>query len=276
VKGSVCMKCEEREDVVSEAPSRKLPPPKRARTETGGKQTRLVLNSVKSSSFYPGPTRLEGLKEVEGGMQVNGGSRVLQPKPAARDASPAAPAAKRTRQQLQQVQQHANQVAASLQKLGTADNPITLDSDDEAGPSAPAPAATRRPTRSTAYASASERLQGLRCLMPPTGGPGSVEFTAGDYARLGPDEFLNDTAIDYYLCHLKEELQEKYPADAERCYFFNSFFYKKLSEKSGERQSLIFATHFLLSCMPVFPLEAFSSILDTMVQQRGFLSLSDS
>jgi len=69
--------------------------------------------------------------------------------------------------------------------------------------------------------------------MPPSGGPGAVEFTAGDYSRLAPDEYLNDTSIDFYLRYVQEELTKKRPEDAARCYFFNSFFYKKLSEKSG-------------------------------------------
>jgi len=62
-----------------------------------------------------------------------------------------------------------------------------------------------------------------------------VELTASDLTRLGPDEFLNDSAIDYYLRWLQQGLQERDPGAAERCYFFNSFFYKKLTEKNGER-----------------------------------------
>jgi Ulp1 family protease len=77
------------------------------------------------------------------------------------------------------------------------------------------------------------RLQGLRCLMPPEGGPGAVEFTAADLGRLAPDEFLNDTAIDYYLRYVRMNLERERPEDAARCYFFNSFFFKKLSEKTG-------------------------------------------
>ncbi len=82
-------------------------------------------------------------------------------------------------------------------------------------------------------ASTVQRLQGLRCLMPPAGGPGAVEFTAADLGRLAPDEFLNDTAIDYYLCYLRLQLEKEHPEDAQRCYFFNSFFYKKLTEKNA-------------------------------------------
>jgi sentrin-specific protease 7 len=42
-------------------------------------------------------------------------------------------------------------------------------------------------------------FQGLRCLYPPDGGRGAVEVVAEDLARLDPDEFLNDTIIDYYI-----------------------------------------------------------------------------
>jgi Ulp1 family protease len=93
----------------------------------------------------------------------------------------------------------------------------------------------RRTTRLTSGVinpSAVKRLQGLRCLMPPEGGSGAVEFTAADLARLAPDEFLNDTAIDYYLRYLRMKLEQERPEDAQRCYFFNSFFYKKLSERN--------------------------------------------
>ena len=83
-----------------------------------------------------------------------------------------------------------------------------------------------------------QRLAGLRCVMPPWGGPGSVEFTAADYARLGPDEFLNDTAIDYYLRMCMLSLEKSNPEAAKRCYIFNSFLYKKLTERSGSVDDL--------------------------------------
>ena len=92
---------------------------------------------------------------------------------------------------------------------------------------------TTRLTSGTINPSVVQRLAGLRCLMPPEGGSGAVEFTAADLARIAHDEFLNDTAIDYYLRWIRRELERTNPQDAERCYFFNSFFYKKLSEKHG-------------------------------------------
>ena len=42
-------------------------------------------------------------------------------------------------------------------------------------------------------------LQGLKALFPSCGGPGAVEITPADMARLEPDEFLNDTIIDFFM-----------------------------------------------------------------------------
>eukprot|EP00879_Flechtneria_rotunda_P033762 GHRR01037515.1.p2 GENE.GHRR01037515.1~~GHRR01037515.1.p2 ORF type:complete len:140 (+),score=24.36 GHRR01037515.1:244-663(+) len=42
-------------------------------------------------------------------------------------------------------------------------------------------------------------LQGLQAVYPPEGGVGAVHIVADDLARLDPDEFLNDTIIDYYI-----------------------------------------------------------------------------
>lgn len=41
-------------------------------------------------------------------------------------------------------------------------------------------------------------VQGLKALYPPGGGPDSIQVLAGDLARLDPDEFLNDTIIDFF------------------------------------------------------------------------------
>ncbi|KAL4434137.1 hypothetical protein ABPG75_000578 [Micractinium tetrahymenae] len=92
------------------------------------------------------------------------------------------------------------------------------------------PARRTRPARAAAYRSTAERFKGLKCLYPPGGGPGAVEVTFLDLPRLDQDEFLNDTVIDFYLRWLQDQLP---PEVAQRCYFFNSFFFKKLTETSG-------------------------------------------
>jgi hypothetical protein len=134
---------------------------------------------------------------------------------------------------------------------GTDANPILLPSDSEdedseaaalaaaVAAAAAADAGERRATRAAAAAPPSwRRFAGLRFMFPPEGGRDSVEVRAEDLARLAPDEFLNDTAIDFYLRWLQRGLAARDPAAAERCYFFNSFFYKKLTEKNGERAHL--------------------------------------
>lgn len=42
-------------------------------------------------------------------------------------------------------------------------------------------------------------MQGLKALFPACGGPGAVEITPADLARLDPEEFLNDTIIDFFM-----------------------------------------------------------------------------
>eukprot|EP00878_Enallax_costatus_P018370 GHUV01019338.1.p1 GENE.GHUV01019338.1~~GHUV01019338.1.p1 ORF type:complete len:556 (+),score=211.78 GHUV01019338.1:276-1943(+) len=74
------------------------------------------------------------------------------------------------------------------------------------------------------------KFAGLQALYPPSGGKGAVSVTADDLERLDPDAFLNDTVIDYYIKVLELSL----PAEVRgRFHFFNSFFFKKLTEKSS-------------------------------------------
>lgn len=158
-------------------------------------------------------------------------------------------------QQVAQQRRRTQRQATHRSDEGTDANPITLaDTDDEEEKKQAKAAVERydrtereRHLRSAATRSVGslgvdaalvQQLQGLRCRMPPEGGPGSVEFTAADLARLEPDEFLNDTAIDYYLRYVQTKMR---PEDAERCYFFNSFFYKKLSEKQAGVQGAALA-----------------------------------
>lgn len=132
-------------------------------------------------------------------------------------------------------------------KDGTEENPINLDSDEEGGggegeklnwqSSIAATVKTRSQRATLPFAStASQRLAGGRFTYPPTKTSNlpQIVFTADDYSRIsGPEEFLNDTIIDWYLLYVRYTLELKNPKAAKRCYFFNSFFYKKLSETSG-------------------------------------------
>jgi hypothetical protein len=142
----------------------------------------------------------------------------------------------------------ARAAAAAADSRGSAEAPIELgDSDDEpAGAAAAAGAPSTsvaagagalrggRPRRAAAAAPAppplAAALAGMRCLVPPGGGPGAVELRGEDLARLAPEEFLNDSAIDARLRSLRARLEAEDPARAARFHFFNSFFYKKLTE----------------------------------------------
>ncbi|KIO19714.1 hypothetical protein M407DRAFT_82454, partial [Tulasnella calospora MUT 4182] len=58
-----------------------------------------------------------------------------------------------------------------------------------------------------------------------------VNITRGDLCRLEPDEFLNDTLIEFGLKLWQNDLKEKNPHLADDIWVFNSFFYKKLSNR---------------------------------------------
>ncbi|KAF8340540.1 uncharacterized protein EI90DRAFT_2906174, partial [Cantharellus anzutake] len=67
-------------------------------------------------------------------------------------------------------------------------------------------------------------------VYPPTG-KGAIEITAGDYRRLEPDEYFNDTLIEFGMKRAFHRMQETNPTLAEQVHLFNSFFYGKLSSK---------------------------------------------
>ncbi len=76
-------------------------------------------------------------------------------------------------------------------------------------------------------------LDKLKCFMPPEGGRGSIKFALRDYFKLRPMEFLNDSCIDYFMKGIDMRLKEELPSAWDRCYFFNSFFYKKLTDNQS-------------------------------------------
>ncbi|KAG9004608.1 hypothetical protein FRB90_010826 [Tulasnella sp. 427] len=61
-----------------------------------------------------------------------------------------------------------------------------------------------------------------------------VNITRGDLCRLEPDEFLNDTLIEFGLKLWQNDLKENEPQMADDIWVFNSFFYKKLSNRKVE------------------------------------------
>eukprot|EP01051_Picozoa_sp_SAG22_P030065 SAG22_NODE_11456_length_484_cov_0.945455_1_plen_131_part_10 len=64
----------------------------------------------------------------------------------------------------------------------------------------------------------------------PAEGPHGVRITEADFKLLQPDEFLNDSLIDFYINWLKDQVLRVYtPQLVEQFHFFSSFFFTKLS-----------------------------------------------
>ncbi|KAG8907090.1 hypothetical protein FRB99_005345 [Tulasnella sp. 403] len=61
-----------------------------------------------------------------------------------------------------------------------------------------------------------------------------VNITRGELKRLEPNEFLNDTLIEFGLKLWTNDLQVTDSTTFEQTWVFNSFFYKKLSEKKSQ------------------------------------------
>jgi hypothetical protein len=69
----------------------------------------------------------------------------------------------------------------------------------------------------------------------PFEGKHSVWLTKTDYARLEPNEFLNDTLIEFYLTYLCMTYDFKELDDKKRIHVFSTFFYKKLCGSNKPR-----------------------------------------
>ncbi|KAK9370131.1 hypothetical protein V1509DRAFT_618611 [Lipomyces kononenkoae] len=59
----------------------------------------------------------------------------------------------------------------------------------------------------------------------------TIVITEDDFSRLDEGEFLNDTIIDFYLRYIQDRLQEAHPEIARSTYIFNTFFYKRLTQR---------------------------------------------
>ncbi|ODQ75591.1 hypothetical protein LIPSTDRAFT_42690, partial [Lipomyces starkeyi NRRL Y-11557] len=59
----------------------------------------------------------------------------------------------------------------------------------------------------------------------------AVVITEDDFSRLDDGEFLNDTIIDFYLKYIQDRLQNAHPKIADSTYIFNTFFYKRLTQR---------------------------------------------
>lgn len=73
-------------------------------------------------------------------------------------------------------------------------------------------------------------------LVYPPDGPNSVTIFDNDLERLRPNEFLNDSIVDFYLRHNYDKLSER---EQKEAFIFNTFFFSRLTKKRerGEKDN---------------------------------------
>ncbi|XP_024365872.1 uncharacterized protein [Physcomitrium patens] len=114
----------------------------------------------------------------------------------------------------------------------TPDTAFEIDSSDEeeGAANATGPAVNRC---QSGLRSVAKWMEDSKIAYPSRTDPEAVEILASDIQRLEPLEFLNDTIIDFYIKYIQMEFLN--PESGRRFYFFNSFFYKKLSDVVGKK-----------------------------------------
>ncbi|KAH0541762.1 hypothetical protein FGG08_003784 [Glutinoglossum americanum] len=75
-------------------------------------------------------------------------------------------------------------------------------------------------------------------LVFPADGPKKTTVDFGDLERLDEGEFLNDNIIAFYLRYLERDLEVTHPSIAKRIYFFNTFFYERLTSRSAGKKGI--------------------------------------
>nr|GAT60133.1 predicted protein [Mycena chlorophos] len=101
--------------------------------------------------------------------------------------------------------------------------------------SEPSSAQQWRTTRTSGSPHNSDRKLDEVILVYPPGQTGAVNITNGDMVRLKPNEFLNDTLIEFGLKFWLQQLEKSDPELVKQIHVFSSFFYKKLN-KRGQMQ----------------------------------------
>ncbi|KAI8583744.1 hypothetical protein K450DRAFT_196016 [Umbelopsis ramanniana AG] len=66
----------------------------------------------------------------------------------------------------------------------------------------------------------------------PFTGYGGITVSKADEARLDDGEFLNDNIIDFYMKWILDQLHNRDPELAKQVHIFNSFFYKRLTQRN--------------------------------------------
>ncbi|WFC99158.1 Ulp1 peptidase [Malassezia yamatoensis] len=64
----------------------------------------------------------------------------------------------------------------------------------------------------------------------PDSGPFAVTILRSDLRRLDPEEFLNDTIIEFGMKYICEQIRERDPHLVNQMHLFNTFFFEKMSE----------------------------------------------
>ncbi|RUS24234.1 hypothetical protein BC938DRAFT_473906 [Jimgerdemannia flammicorona] len=93
------------------------------------------------------------------------------------------------------------------------------------------------PQRETKSSHASPLLSDRTILVYPFKGVGAVTMTEEDISRLDDGEFLNDNIIEFYLKWYFDQLKMKNLELANKVHIFNSFFYKRLTQKAKSNKT---------------------------------------
>ncbi|XP_024527147.1 ubiquitin-like-specific protease 1D [Selaginella moellendorffii] len=122
----------------------------------------------------------------------------------------------------------AEETSARRNTRSSPDTVVLFSSDDENEIKVMEPAAISTRRTSSRIAARRKMDLNMKIAYPSKDDPDALEVYYGDFSRLQPAEFLNDTVIDFYIKYLQREA-----IDAERkekFHFYSSFFFKKLSE----------------------------------------------
>ena len=130
--------------------------------------------------------------------------------------------------------------AEAAAKATDADNPHELSETSPENPFIPAEGRRRSNRLSAQGVGGTPRPTGDQIhpvlVYPNEDCKDAITLTNDDVWRLGNEEFLNDSLVDYYLKYIVTTLEDSPEGKAKlsRCHFFNSFFYKRLTECMGK------------------------------------------
>ncbi|KAH0832102.1 hypothetical protein J3R83DRAFT_13011 [Lanmaoa asiatica] len=97
-------------------------------------------------------------------------------------------------------------------------------------------------------------------LMYPPTGTGALSIMQSDLRRLQPEEYLNDTLIEFGLKLWLNDLRGKNPMLADQIHVFSSFFYKKLNNRKKFVEVLHVVCHSLVAYPIRSPEDGYKSV----------------